>query len=225
MIAALADRELRELICLIRDIPFAFTPNFAIRSMLRFGGGSCSPKHALLQHVLSGYGIESRLVYVKLEYQRETFPVPTHCALRQLGEMYGHTSLQVQVEDGWQFLDISFDRFLHPKFQVNFDLELTDCSISKVFDLSVVTNHPCHEERREALGLQSDSDPLRGVDIRDRMKRINKWMIELRRSEFVTIFAERKVLEERLKPFVERFELLDESNENESRVPKSQHGK
>lgn len=192
----LQDPQLRKLIRLVRDIPFAFTPDLSIRSMLRIYAGGCSPKHALLHDVLTYFEVQSRLVYVSLEYSYKVCPYPKDLNLAEPGKLFGHTTVQIQTDTGWQFLDISFDRFLGDIFNVNHELSSSDESLGEVLDLCVVEGQPTFNDRRESLGLQRLNGPKFIADMRQRMKRLNKWMIDLRRDHFPQIREEQEQIQE-----------------------------
>lgn len=104
---------------LVRDIPYALIGSFDPEIMLKIGKGSCTPKHVLLSQYFGKLGVCFRFVMVPFYWKdmHLSYPQEKQVLIDNMPLAY-HTALQINMNNKWVLVDITWDKALHD-FPVN----------------------------------------------------------------------------------------------------------
>jgi len=107
--------EKAKLLCeLVREIPYCITNSFDPQDMIRYGKGSCTPKHLLLADYLNGIGIPVKLLVVSHHFRKSQIPFPSSMEkIVNAMPLTYHTALRAEIYGKDIFIDVTFDSKLH----------------------------------------------------------------------------------------------------------------
>ena len=110
------DRQLIKIFEEVRDIPFQFIGSRDVESMLKAGAGTCNAKHVYLKQKIDELGYPTRFVvdefnlsdFLKGLDHKDNKVQELENLAAQL-EPYYHTYLQINKDNKWISLDVTFD--------------------------------------------------------------------------------------------------------------------
>ncbi len=139
----------------VRDIPYEVVPHIrnsveGPREILKYGRGSCTPKHFLLGQMFEALGVGVRYITFPFRWERGGLEYPNE--LRELARAVPteyHHAIQAKAGDRWVYVDATWDLPLEKVgAPVNRDWDgMSDTRIAVDYDDEIV--HASARERDE----------------------------------------------------------------------------